>query len=69
MKRHPLDPLSLVLGLATLIGAALWLSWDAGQIDRGEILIAVPVILIVGGIVGIVLSALAAHRRKESLDE
>ncbi|UYM03872.1 hypothetical protein [Solicola gregarius] len=64
MKRHPLDPLSLVLGLATLIGGGLWVAWDQGNADRGEILIAVPVILIVGGIVGIVLSTIASHRRK-----
>lgn len=64
MKRHPLDPLSLVLGLATLVGAALWISWDEGNTDRGDILVAVPVILIVGGIVGIVLSAIASSRRK-----
>ncbi|UPK76010.1 hypothetical protein MU582_05060 [Nocardioidaceae bacterium SCSIO 66511] len=64
MKRHPLDPLSLVLGIATLIGAALWLSWDQGNTDRNDILIAVPLILIIGGIAGIVLSAIASHRRK-----
>ena len=64
MKRHPLDPLSLVLGLATLVGAALWVSWEQGNTDRGDILIAVPVILIVGGVLGIVLSAIASHRRK-----
>ena len=64
MKRHPLDPLSLVLGVATLVGAALWISWDAGNTDRNDMLIAVPVILIVGGILGIVLSAIASNRRK-----
>lgn len=64
MKRHPVDPLSLVLGLATLVGAALWISWDQGNTDRGDILVAVPVILIVGGVVGIALSAFASHRRK-----
>ena len=64
MKRHPLDPLSLVLGLATLVGGALWVSWDQGKTDRGDILIAVPVILIVGGVLGIALSAIASHHRK-----
>ncbi|MGH3357376.1 MAG: hypothetical protein ACRDO7_01145 [Nocardioidaceae bacterium] len=66
MRRHPVDPFSLVLGIAMLVGAGLWIAWDQGDAERSELLIAAPVILIVGGIVGIILSAVAAQRRKKA---
>ena len=66
MRRHPVDPFSLVLGVAVLIGAGLWIAWDQGDAERSEVLVAVPVILIVAGIGGIIASALAARRRKEN---
>lgn len=69
MRRHPVDPFSLVLGVAVLIGAGLWIAWDQGDAERNQVLIAGPVILIVGGIVGIIASAVAAQRRKDTTDE
>lgn len=69
MRRHPVDPFSLVLGIAMLTGAGLWIAWDQGDAERSDLLIAAPIILIVGGIVGIIASAVTAQRRKASTDE
>jgi len=64
MKKHPVDPFSLILGVALLVGAGLWIAWDQGGAGRSDLLIAVPVTLIVAGVVGIVLSAITSYRRK-----
>lgn len=65
MKRHPTDPLSLVMGIVLLTGAGMWLAWDQGNASTNQILIAIPIALIAGGIVGIIWSAIVAHHRKE----
>lgn len=69
MRRHALDPFSLVIGFAMLIGAVVWVAWDQGDANRNDLLVAVPVILIVGGVAGIIASAVTAHRRKDITDE
>lgn len=69
MKQHRLDPLSLLLGLALLVGSGLWLVWDRTDLTRNSVLIAVPAILVVAGLVGIVLSAVTGRRRKEETHE
>lgn len=69
MRRHALDPFSLVIGVAMLIGAVVWIAWDQGDARRSDLLIGVPVILIVGGIAGIIASAVTAQRRKDITDE
>lgn len=66
MRRHRVDPLSLVMGTAVLTGAGLWIAWEQGDARRSAVLVAVPVILIVAGVAGIVASAVAARRRKEN---
>lgn len=64
MNKHPVDPFSLILGVALFAGSGLWIAWDQGGTERSDVLIAVPVTLIVAGLAGIVLSAITAHRRK-----
>lgn len=64
MRKHPVDPFSLILGVALFAGAGLWIAWDQGDAERSDLLIAVPVTLIVAGVVGIVLSAITSYRRR-----
>lgn len=64
MKKHPVDPFSLILGIAFFVGGGLWIAWDQGDADRSDLLVAVPVTLIVAGILGIGLAAITSYRRK-----
>lgn len=64
IKKHPVDPFSLILGVALFVGAGLWIAWDQDDTERNDLLIAVPVTLIVAGVIGIVLSIITSYRRK-----
>lgn len=56
MNRHPADVVALVFALVFLGCAALWAGWAYGSLDVGALTWAVPVVLIVAGIVGITAS-------------
>jgi hypothetical protein len=53
MIRHPLDLLSLVLGLLCVTGATAWLLLDRDYVDVDELVWAAPVALVLLGVIGI----------------
>lgn len=56
MTRHPLDLLSLFLGLLSIATAATWLVLDRGFVDLDDLVWAAPVALVLAGITGVAAS-------------
>ena len=53
MTRHPLDLISMLLGLLCVGGAIAWLALDLDYVDVDELAWAAPVALVLVGVVGI----------------
>jgi hypothetical protein len=56
MTRHPLDLLSLLLGLLGIAAAATWLVLDRGYVDLDDLVWAAPVALVLAGMTGVAAS-------------
>jgi hypothetical protein len=56
MTRHPLDLLSLLLGLLSIAAAATWLVLDRGYVDLDDLVWAAPVALVLAGMTGVAAS-------------
>jgi hypothetical protein len=67
VQRHELDVTSLVFGLVFLGAVAVWGLVQAGLLTAALVPIAVPVLLVVVGGVGMV-AALVRHRAPDPLD-
>ena len=61
MIRHPLDLLSLVVGLLSVAGALAWLPLERGSVDVDDLLWAAPVALVLVG-----TTAVAASLRRQA---
>jgi hypothetical protein len=61
MIRHPLDLLSLVVGLPSVAGALAWLLLERGSVDVDDLLWAAPVALVLVG-----ATAVAASLRRQA---
>ncbi len=56
MNRHPADVVALVFALVFLGCAVTWVGWAYGDFDVDVLAWAIPVVLIVAGLVGITTS-------------
>jgi hypothetical protein len=56
MIRHPLDLLSLVVGLLSVAGALAWLLLERGSVDVDDLLWAAPVALVLVGATAVAAS-------------
>ena len=56
MIRHPLDLISMLLGLLCVAGATAWLTLDRDYVDVDELVWAAPVALVLVGVIGIAAS-------------
>ena len=65
MIRHPLDLISMLLGLLCVGGAIAWLALDLDYVDVDELAWAAPVALVLVGVAGIA----ASLRRRPVGDE
>lgn len=66
MKRHQLDPVSLVCGLLALAGCGAWFVWDNGVLSTSGLALATPIALIAVGVIGVVASLLRAAPHGDS---
>ncbi|MFN8051169.1 MAG: hypothetical protein U0Q22_07040 [Acidimicrobiales bacterium] len=65
MERHPLDPIALVVGLATVLGGVVALLQQTGVITLGPTVVATLVCL-VGALGGAILVLLSGRRERPS---
>jgi cytochrome c-type biogenesis protein CcmH/NrfF len=56
MTRHPLDLFSLLGGLLSIAGAAVWLLLDQGHVDVDHLFWAAPLTLVVVGATAVAAS-------------
>jgi multidrug resistance efflux pump len=63
MYKHAADPLVLVIGLVFLGAATYWLLYLTGVTPASDARYAVPVVLVVAGVAGLV-SAITRERRQ-----
>lgn len=56
MNRHPADVLALVFALVFLGAATAWAAWMHGNLSVDDMAWAVPVVLVVAGLVGVTTS-------------
>jgi hypothetical protein len=63
MYKHAADPLALIIGLIFLGAATHWLLYLTGAMPASDTRYALPVILVVAGVGGLV-SAITRERRR-----
>jgi len=56
VNRHPADIVALVFALVFLGCAATWAGWEHGDLDVDAITWAIPLVLIVSGLVGVTMT-------------
>jgi hypothetical protein len=68
MKKHPLDAVSLVLGVVSLLGVAIWFNLEQGYLDTDALFWAAPGTLVLVGAAGIALSLRGTARDRQAPD-